>query len=417
MTRHRLTVTVTALVLAASVAPAAYATGSSGTTTPNLPLGAANLPEVRSTTTLARGITWTHIVRGTTPADPADFNTTDQGPWVVNRITINPRVARGRLQATYGRDLATADPVSRLVASSRGLIGTNASFFTFTASKDYPGDPVGLGVYGGKLLSEPTTDPAEQDVVFNSRTGAMTFGHTQWSGKAVNKRTGAALTLDGIDHPPAVPAGCTTGTSCTQPGESDWITPEFGQSTPAGAGAEVVLDRRGCVVRSASTRGTSLAKGQVAIQATGSDATALELLAGRRACFTLRQSLTDEQGRPVALTPSTYGVNGRYRLVAGGTIVAPPGTGSMFDRNPRTIMGRTADGRISLITIDGRMTSSVGTTIDETAAVAKSLGLVDAVNLDGGGSTTLASPTGALNTPSGAGGAERLVGDAVVWVP
>lgn len=417
MTRHRLVVTVTTLALAASVAPGAYATGSSGSQPANLPLGATNLTETRSTTTLARGITWTHIVRGTTPADPADFNTTDQGPWVVNKITINPRVARGQLKATYGKDIATAEPASQLVAASRGLIGTNASFFTFTASKDYPGDPVGLGVYGGKLLSEPTTDPAEQDVVFNSRTGAMSFGHHQWSGKAVNKRTGAAVNLDGIDHPPAVPSGCTTGTTCDQPGETDWITTEFGSSTPSGAGEEVVLNRKGCVVRATPKRGTSLAKGQVAIQATGSDATALALLAGGRTCFTLRQSLTDEQGEPVRLTPSTYGVNGRYRLLAGGAIVAPPGTGSMFDRNPRTILGRTADGRISLITIDGRMTSSVGTTIDETAAVAKSLGLVDAVNLDGGGSTTLASPTGALNTPSGSGNSERLIGDALVWVP
>lgn len=417
MTRHLPIVTLTVIALAGSVAPAAYATGSSGTHPTNLPLGATNLTETRSTTTLARGVTLTHIVRGTTPADPSEYNTTDQGPWVVNQLTIDPHTARGRLRATYGKDLATTEPVSQLVASSRGLIGTNASFFTFTASKDYPGDPVGLGVYDGKLLSEPTTDPAEQDVLFNSRTGAMTFGHVRWSGKAVNKRTGAALTLDGIDHPPAVPAGCTTDSSCDQPGETEWITTEFGQSTPSGAGEEAVLDRKGCVIRATAARGTSLAKGQVAIQATGPDATTLAALAGRRACFTMRQSLTDERGEPVPLGPSTYGVNGRYRLVAGGAVVAPSGSGSMFDRNPRTIMGRTPDGRISLITIDGRMTTSVGTTIAETAAVAQSLGLVDAVNLDGGGSTTLASPTGALNTPSGAGNKERLVGDAVVWVP
>ncbi|HWC22945.1 MAG TPA: phosphodiester glycosidase family protein [Flexivirga sp.] len=272
-------------------------------------------------------------------------------------------------------------------------------------------------MYGGKLLSEPTTDTAEQDVVFDSRTGAMTFGHHQWSGKAVNKRTGATLTIDSVDHPPAVPAACVTGTACDQQGESSWITTEFGSSTPTGAGEEVVLDRKGCVIRAAAGRGTSLAAGQTAIQATGSDATALQQFAGRGACFRLGQSLRDEQGHAVRLSRSTYGVNGRYRLVAGGEIVAPSGTGSMFDRNPRTILGRTADGRISLITIDGRMTTSVGTTIAETAAVAKSLGLSDATNLDGGGSTTLASPTGALNTPSGSGGSERLVGDAVVWVP
>lgn len=416
MTRRRLIVTATALVIAAAGTPAASAAAESAHPA-NLPLGAANLTETRSTTTLARGITLTHIVRGMTPADPDEINTTDQGPWVVNQLTIDPHLARGHLQATYGKDIAGGESVSDLVASSRGLIGTNASFFTYTASKDYPGDPVGLGVYGGKLLSEPTNDPAEQDVVFDGRSGAMTFGHTTWTGKAVDKRTGAAADLDGVDHPPAVPAGCSANTKCDLPGQTEWITTEFGARTPVGQGREVVLGRNGCVIRSTASRGASLAKGQVAIQATGSDATALALLAGRRACFTLRQTLTDEAGAPVRLTRSTYGVNGRYRLTADGAIVAPSGTGSMFDRNPRTIFGRTADGKISLITVDGRMTSSVGTTIAETATVAQSLGLVDAVNLDGGGSTTLASPADALNTPSGSGGTQRLVGDALVWVP
>lgn len=415
MTRNRTTVIAAVLILIAAAAPAASASTSGRP--PTLPLGASNLTETRSTTTLARGVTWTHIVRGTTPADPADYNTTDQGPWVVNQLLIDPHTAHGRLEATYGKDIATGDRVSDLVASSGGLIGTNASFFTYTANKDYPGDPVGLGVYGGKLLSEPTTDTAEEDVVFDARSGAMTFGRTQWSGKVVNRSTGTAFALDGINHPPAVPAGCTTDVPCDEQGESDWITTEFGASTPSGPGEEVVLGRNGCVIRATASRGTSLAAGQTAIQATGSDATALAVLANRRACFRLKQSLNDEQGRAVRLTRSTYGVNGRYRLVAGGEIVAPSGTGSMFDRNPRTIIGRTPDGRISLITIDGRMATSVGTTIAETAAVAKSLGLSDATNLDGGGSTTLASPTGALNTPSGSGGTQRLVGDALVWVP
>src|SRR5262249_20971933 len=101
------------------------------------------------------------------------------------------------------------------------------------------------------------------------------------------------------------------------------------------------------------------------------------------------------------------------RLLKDGQNVVPPGSGSFFDRNPRTIAGTTADGKIVLAALDGRMTTSVGTTLAETAAVAQALGLRDALNLDGGGSTTIGARGALINTPSG--GTERAVGDALVW--
>ncbi|HEY0687989.1 MAG TPA: phosphodiester glycosidase family protein, partial [Kribbella sp.] len=94
-------------------------------------------------------------------------------------------------------------------------------------------------------------------------------------------------------------------------------------------------------------------------------------------------------------------------------IVVPAGTGSFFARNPRTIAGTTRDGKIVLATIDGRQTTSVGTTMDETAAVASALGMHDSINLDGGGSTAMAVDGALVNHPSGP---ERAVGDALVFV-
>jgi exopolysaccharide biosynthesis protein len=82
-------------------------------------------------------------------------------------------------------------------------------------------------------------------------------------------------------------------------------------------------------------------------------------------------------------------------------------------RNPRTITGTTLDHKIVLATIDGRQTTSVGTTMDETAAVANALGLRDAVNLDGGGSTAMSIEGVLANHPSDPAG-ERSVGDALV---
>jgi len=245
-------------------------------------------------------------------------------------------------------------------------------------------------------------------------------GHLRWTGAVRNRATGAELPLEFLNHPPVVPAACATlpdQIACTAPGDVVRFTPEFGAATPAGAGVEVVLDRRGCVVRTATTRGTTLSPSQTSLQATGRDTVALAGIAAK-GCLRTDLALSDESGRQVSLHSGLYGVTGRYQLTKDGEIVVPGGTGSFFDRNPRTIAGTTRGGKIVLATIDGRQTTSVGTTMAETAAVADALGLHDAINLDGGGSTAMALGDGrVVNHPSNTGGAERAVGDAVVFVP
>jgi hypothetical protein len=413
---------VLATVATLSVVPTAYAesTATEVTTGQGLPLGDQDLVETRTSQALAKGVTLTKIVRGTEPAPPDQINTTTRGPWVVNVLTIDPRTANGRLKATYGPDLAKVEKTSDLVRTSGALAGVNASFFTFTASVLYPGDPVGLGIFDGKLLSEPLTDPAEANLLIDAYSNKVLTGHLRWSANVQNRTTGAELPLEFVNHPPVIPAACATlpdQTTCTEPGDVVLFTPEFAAATPAGNGIEVVLDRRGCVVRTSTTRGTSLAAGQTSLQATGKDTVAL-LATTANGCLNKDIKVSDQSGRQAPLRSVLYGVTGRYQLTSGGEIVVPDGTGSFFARNPRTIAGTTRDGKILLATIDGRQTTSVGTTMDETAAVADALGMHDAINLDGGGSTAMARQDGTLvNHPSGTGGAERSVGDAIVFVP
>ncbi|MFV5997661.1 phosphodiester glycosidase family protein [Streptomyces sp. NPDC056231] len=86
----------------------------------------------------------------------------------------------------------------------------------------------------------------------------------------------------------------------------------------------------------------------------------------------MTSTLVNEQGEELPARKGLFGVSGRFRLTADGQIVVKPGADN--SRNPRTIAGTTRDGQIMLATIDGRMTTSVGTTMDETAAVAQALG-------------------------------------------
>lgn len=93
-------------------------------------------------------------------------------------------------------------------------------------------------------------------------------------------------------------------------------------------------------------------------------------------------------------------------------------------RNPRTAAGLARNGRrLILVVVDGRqMPYSDGMSLRELANLMLALGARDAINLDGGGSSTLvyADPTsgGALriaNRPSDKEG-ERAVGDALAVV-
>ena len=90
--------------------------------------------------------------------------------------------------------------------------------------------------------------------------------------------------------------------------------------------------------------------------------------------------------------------------------------GWFVKRNPRTIAGVDRQGRTVLVTVDGRSTEDLGLSVPEAADVARSLGLVDAINLDGGGSTTMVVDGSVISHPSDATG-ERPVGDALVISP
>ena len=83
-------------------------------------------------------------------------------------------------------------------------------------------------------------------------------------------------------------------------------------------------------------------------------------------------------------------------------------------RHPRSAIGVTHAGDVWLVAVDGRQTMSDGATLDELAQVMMELGCTDAINLDGGGSTTLAVAGVVLNRPSGV--QQRAVANAILVI-
>jgi hypothetical protein len=87
--------------------------------------------------------------------------------------------------------------------------------------------------------------------------------------------------------------------------------------------------------------------------------------------------------------------------------------GFATERHPRTVIGTSGDGRVWLITVDGRNPAlSLGMNFAELQALARRVGLVDALNLDGGGSTTMVVNGSVRNHPSDLTGPRR-VSDAI----
>ena len=69
-------------------------------------------------------------------------------------------------------------------------------------------------------------------------------------------------------------------------------------------------------------------------------------------------------------------------------------------RNPRTAVGRRTDGTVLLVVADGRNQEAAGLSMRELQQVMAALGCVDAINLDGGGSTTMVVHGEVVNHPS-----------------
>lgn len=80
--------------------------------------------------------------------------------------------------------------------------------------------------------------------------------------------------------------------------------------------------------------------------------------------------------------------------------------------HPRTAAGVDAAGDLVLLIVDGRQRESRGVDLVELARLLRALGCVQAVNLDGGGSSTLVVAGELVNRPAG-GAAEREIMSAL----
>jgi putative cell wall-binding protein len=341
------------------------------------------------------------------------------GPQEVRVLRFHPDGARLSLRAipaaAYG---AARMRVSDLVMWSGALAAVNGNFFT------PDGNVRGILVSGGRVYSEPeapVNGAATPRAAWRATGDTVAFGRPgsvlRWH------HDGVALGINGIERAPGY---------LGNPDEAVLVTSTYGPSSPPTPGAlDVVLTGTGplrfneaipATVAEVRPAPGPVPPGGAVVTATGANRAQIESR-GVSPGDEVRVTLDVDDADFAAATEA--GGGGPWIVHDGRPVDRAGMLGEGFspthlDRPaPRTAIGRTADGTVLLVTVDGRQPGrSVGATVAGLARIMVELGAVEAISLDGGGSTAMAVDGELVNVPSGEDatgrpGAEVAVADAV----
>jgi Phosphodiester glycosidase len=387
----------------------------------------AALPAPVAAVEVAPGVEWSTVVR-------------EPGPVRINVLEVDAGRVKGVLSQTK---IAGRQRVSTMSRRVRAVAAVNGGYFAQS------GDPVGVLVQDGELLSEAVNGRSALVLAPNV---PPVIAPLRYSGRiTVNGRT---RDIDGIDRTRGLIPSCggrggdlptnrpNSLLTCADASELVLLSRAYGAFPPREGGVEAVL-RDGTVAHVRPPGTGPVPPVAHLLTGTGDGARFLRdvALPGSRVQIALR--LTGA-GRPLDVIPAerrldgtrpvlppsapSLVVGGGPRILRDGRVAAAARAEGFAPlrsfaqvfvngRQPRTLAGVTEEGRLLLVTIDGRRPGwSVGMTLPEAARLMRSLGAVDALNLDGGGSTTMVVRGEVVNRPSDGRG-ERRVSDALYVTP
>jgi hypothetical protein len=295
------------------------------------------------------------------------------------------------------------------MAERHGAIAAvNAGFFAPN------GDPTGVLQVDGQLVSDRAR--ARGAVAIATDGGRTTLSFDVVSATA---RVQFASAEDTLSFPIA---GIDT---TRQRGRLMVYTPKYHAHTDTAArGIEWVLDGSPLRVRErhVDAGSTPIPRGGFVLSYGGLDPPPpLDSLAIGSTVTIDRQFSTSLGTAPSVWASAEHVVGGAGLLLRGGKPIEDWTSEDLqpaftHERHPRTLIGIDRAGEIWLVTIDGRNPHiSLGMTFAELQRLAQRLQLAEALNLDGGGSTTMVVRGEVVNHPSDATG-PRKVSDALLVV-
>ncbi|MEU9848240.1 phosphodiester glycosidase family protein [Streptomyces sp. NPDC047985] len=251
----------------------------------------------------------------------------------------------------------------------RTVAAINADFFDINQT----GAPQGIGIRDGAVVQSPA--PGVDRAVGIGPGGA---------GRILNLYFEGTLTLPSGRHPLTAYNAADVPVGGVGVYTSAWGSADRALTVDDAAPVAEAVVRNGRVVSVSDTPGSGEIPGGATV------------LTGREAGAAALRAL--KPGDPVSLTyrartdggavPRTA-VGGRELLVVDGVAQDHEGEGNNTAA-PRTAVGFSKDGRtMQVITVDGRQADSGGVTLTELGRMMRRAGSYSALNLDGGGSSTL----------------------------
>ncbi len=310
---------------------------------------------------------------------------TGHGPVQMWTARLDPRDGWRVRVEPGGYSVLQRARTSKLAARQKAILGVNGGFFA------YDGAAVGAMLVGGEWIRLPWQG---RTAVGFDDAGRAHIGPLQ---------TNARVRFSsGIDLPIRDLNGWPDANRITA------LTSRFGPYYKLTPGEMAVIVAGGVVVSRPGGGGAAIPTNGFILVASGAARPYLEKVAlGERAALSIT---------PIGWPKITTALGGGPRLVENGQI-------AIRDENfrsdvtdgsgPRTAFGIDRQGRYIILIADGRQKYySTGLTLYELAATMQKLGAVYAMNLDGGGSTSMAVRGRIVNRPSD--GSERSVSNALL---
>ncbi len=333
-----------------------------------------------------------------------------EGPVSIWMLRLDP--AKVDLQAALSNDeIMGVESVAGIAERHKPIAAINAGFFLPN------GDPAGVMAIDGRLVSDTRRQRGAIGISRDKTGVKLVFARLRATASLVLQNNspnydGQAMTtiaIDGID---------TTRLR----GQLMLYTPSYHADTDtAKGGLEWVIDRqRGRLISGPHRDGKTRIPARGFVLSFGGERVPEPLqLLGRGTRVRLDVSYEPDEGEPKSWLLAQDIVGGAGLLIRDGRDIEDWSIerfnqGFAENRHPRTMIGTAADSTIWLVTVDGRQPEqSVGMTLVELRALAHRLGLVNALNLDGGGSTTMWVQGQVVNRPSDPTG-PRKVSDALL---
>jgi exopolysaccharide biosynthesis protein len=327
-------------------------------------------------------------------------------PWSIHLLRVDP--SEVRLDVVHARNRALGlDTVSTIARETGAIAAINGGYFRMTG--DFAGDSTGTLQIDGRLFSEPDRGRAAIGFARTATATRVVMGHVAWRG--IVKAGTATRRLNGLNRP-------------RRQSELVLFTPDFEETTLTDEMGTEALVRDGRVVDIRDGEGsTRIPSNGFVLSATGTARSWMRANLRPGTVVTVATGLVPVNRSTTNVWKDAEDILGAGpKLVTAGRIDITSSREKMAPafrstRHPRTAIASLADGRVLLLVVDGRQPLlSAGMSLDELARFLLDQDAVEAINLDGGGSTTMVVKGDVVNHPSDPTG-ERRVSDAVLVRP